>query len=59
MLFNVAGAVIMASYAIERHESYHESYRKKYSSYPTARTPILPGLDLRPPAAVVKALGRG
>jgi len=54
-LFCCVGGIIMACYAVEK----HEAYKSKYKDYPLSRTPIMPFMDIRPPQFLITALGRG
>eukprot|EP01052_Picozoa_sp_SAG31_P032049 SAG31_NODE_3471_length_4234_cov_2.458525_1_plen_221_part_00 len=55
LLFMTVGATIMSCWAVQRHEQYRSAHG---ATYPAHRTPLVPGLDVRPPQLLVEALAR-
>jgi very-long-chain enoyl-CoA reductase len=54
LIFCAVGATIMTCWAVQR----HEQYVKLHLHYPKQRTPICPGVDIRPPTWFVALLER-
>ena len=56
--FQGLGFLIMLCYACDRHDKYCARFdgRKGQALYPAFRTPMIPGINLRPPQALIEAL---